>query len=988
MSRRSRRGATTCSSAARRLASGRSLSSTRTAGSNLPYEAWQNQFTGLTQRYSVTDAKVTFDLMDARTFFHARVPQELYSDTESDVETRVIGLPRPLFFGVKTNITPSRYTKDAATLYGTYELASVTDAPNGIYSVDAVYAYVDAGEADRKTPSRRITLRSDSSEVLPTALGAQLKGWWKADDIASPPSDGGDLTTWTDRSGNGFDLTQAVAADKPSYHTTGGPNGKPFVRFDKANSEFMDTAQTLSSFIANNAGTLVAVFKPRALGTNDEPVLTDTNRYVGFYLKNTGDAACVNNDGSEDAAVKAGINTTAWHVMVWAHESGNVKAWLDDWPISNSRWAASGNTTALTGNLRVARASGVYADVDVAEMIAFSAALSDSNRAGITRYLERKYAGALALATVYQDYTASLSTARVLVKHDVGPHEVTPEEQKINFDLGGSELTAALAAGLYEAHALADEVTKQLRAAAAGNGSDLSCTYSDATHKFTIGVPSGTLNLRTQNGTNSDITAYSVLGFQRGSNRTGSTSYAGDDAVFSDPDAEHVLRVNAKGYKDDASGTYTGVANALIERGADICRYLLVRVLKKPASIVDSASFADARTKAPESLGVYLNAVTDTKQIFDRLEYGNVANIVVDGSGKVFYRIYTGAVAADSPTVKDHDLLAGTWVAERGVTDVYPAIQVRYDEDPTSTEFRTRVASDPSVSVMHGRSEMRTFDTYLTNDSNAITLAGRLLSLSRRPPRRVRFSTKGQLATVEVGDKLILSRRRGLDPSGAIAGSIFRVLGLSKNAVERIVSVDAVDDVASVAGVQCITSCQEFCQLQTQSPCAAACQEACQTACQEGCEVSAQGCGTTVCMDACQINCQVCGQATGPCQTGCQTSCQTCSEVGGQSCTTGCQVTCQVCGQGGGPCQTACETSCQVCGQSGGPCQVGCETSCQDCGQAAGPCQTSCETSCQDCGQGANCQDACQLGACQDSCQLFCQSSCESECQTPSQFVI
>ena len=64
----------------------------------------------------------------------------------------------------------------------------------------------------------------------------------------------------------------------------------------------------------------------------------------------------------------------------------------------------------------------------------------------------------------------------------------------------------------------------------------------------------------------------------------------GDEVIF-----------DGQGYKDDGSGTYTGTANALIEKCADVLHYLARVVGGIPASRVDAASFVTARTDAPAS---------------------------------------------------------------------------------------------------------------------------------------------------------------------------------------------------------------------------------------------------------------------------------------------------------------------------------------------------------------------------------------------------
>jgi hypothetical protein len=540
--------------------------------------------------------------------------------------------------------------------------------------------------------------------------------------------------------------------------------------------------------------------------------------------------------------------------------------------------------------------------------------------------------------TLGTHYTAGLLQGRINIEVDVGPYEVTAENNKLNFDIGGVELTATLALGLYTAAGLASEATTKMTAAAA---TAVSLAYSETTHLWTFSKSSGTLNLRTQNGTDKDISAWSLIGFHKGGNRTGALSYVGDDPTFTHPDDNHIIRCDAKGYKDTATGRYTGTPSALIDKGADICQFLVEVFLKKPYSIIDQASFVDARTRAPESLAFYLNERESTKSIFDKLEYSNVANIVVDGAGFIYYNVYSGAVPESTPSILDHDFLE--FSVERSVTDVYRAVVVKYDQDPTTGRWEEVQAADESVSVRFGRVEQRVFETYHKITDTAQLLANRLLTLAQRPPRKITLAVKSKLLRSEVGGKVRLYRDRASDPNGALTGQAFRIVSIRKLAEEARIEADVVDDVTTVAGIACLTSCQDLCQNLT------------------------QGCGSSVCESTCEAN---------PCQEGCQATAQDCTVM----CQTLCEATCQGCAQGvpvqgPGPCGTTCETSCQSCGQGIG-CQGVCQNTCQDCGQA-GQCESACETSCQSCGQAGHCQETCEASPCQEGCQVSCQNDCQ-----------
>lgn len=69
-----------------------------------------------------------------------------------------------------------------------------------------------------------------ASGVDPTSLTG-LNVLLKADDVGTSLADFDPVTTWSDRSGGGHDVTQATAGSKPTFRTRNA-NGKPVIAFD------------------------------------------------------------------------------------------------------------------------------------------------------------------------------------------------------------------------------------------------------------------------------------------------------------------------------------------------------------------------------------------------------------------------------------------------------------------------------------------------------------------------------------------------------------------------------------------------------------------------------------------------------------------------------------------------------------------------------------------------------------------------------------
>jgi hypothetical protein len=572
------------------------------------------------------------------------------------------------------------------------------------------------------------------------------------------------------------------------------------------------------------------------------------------------------------------------------------------------------------------------------------------------------------------DYTTDVDNGRFTISRDVGPYRVLDTNSRLDFNEGGAELTAELTSGLYTAQSLAAHVQTQLRDAGAA---DWNCAYSNTTHQITVSKDAGTANLLTKTGSHSSSTGWGLLGFNLGDDNTGSLSYEADNAIFDDVDRDHILRTDAKGYRDDASGTFTGTADALIEIGADILQTLLVRFMGKPSSAIDTTSFLFARDTAAESLSIYLRESTSTSEIFDTLERSNLGNIIIDGSGKIFYQIYVGTVADNITTVFDYDI--SDFSSSRASNEVFAKIRVDFDQDPSRGTFESVERSDTSVSVLLGRPDIKPVETYLKITDNAESLASRILELSSSAARKIQGTViGGKLMRKEVGDKFKILKRRGLGKSGQISNEIFRIISLSKDALSGLVQFTATDDRVTVASQACVNECQGFCQSSCQSTCQQSCQDTCEIACQETCEASCQIACQSACQDTCQLACQSTCELT--CQDTCQSSCQATCELAcqggceGGGCQTPCESSCQTACELG--CQSPCESSCQTVCQQG--CQSGCQITCQTGCQVT--CQSTCEVSCQSNCE-LNCQSTCELN-CQVGCQTHCQSQCQSICQS------
>ena len=219
---------------------------------------------------------------------------------------------------------------------------------------------------------------ADFAGFLPTSI-ANLE-FWVAGDLGLSLSDADPVALWPDQSGNGNDLTQGVGVKQPTYKIS-IVNGKPIVRFDgiddflavgfalvqpehvfyvfnlvvDAAGVYMSDGSgvNLMGFLRDGAGPTVGLFAG-AVGVGLRPINIGT-----FHI-----ASCLFNGASSEIRIDGGNDDT-----------GNVGA--NDGAGISLGMLGNGTTNA--------------AQVDFAEVIVYSSALSDGNRGLVEIYLANKY---------------------------------------------------------------------------------------------------------------------------------------------------------------------------------------------------------------------------------------------------------------------------------------------------------------------------------------------------------------------------------------------------------------------------------------------------------------------------------------------------------------------------------------------------------------------------------------------------------------------
>lgn len=114
---------------------------------------------------------------------------------------------------------------------------------------------------------------------------------------------------------------------------------------------------------------------------------------------------------------------------------------------------------------------------------------------------------------------------------------VDRDNNKIDFDEGGSELTATLRIGDYSLTEYVSELQTQFNLV---SGNTITVTLNRTTRKITI-ASTGTLNLLCNTGSHFGTSAYSMMGFNTDADKTGSSSYVSDNGTGSEYRPQSIL---------------------------------------------------------------------------------------------------------------------------------------------------------------------------------------------------------------------------------------------------------------------------------------------------------------------------------------------------------------------------------------------------------------------------------------------------------------
>jgi hypothetical protein len=238
-----------------------------------------------------------------------------------------------------------------------------------------------------------------------------LTAWFDASDAAtlfdedvggSATAADGEVGRLEDKSGNGRDFVQATSADRP-VRKTNVQNGLDVIRFD-GSDDHMEMAASMADLIAASSSTIFIVAKAASVTTNEADIydnqmlLGDNGLWNGFFvLKSNDTASAFGYDGSDpDPTATVSYTPPAWVVFAVRHDGTNLSARINGGSAASAGLVARtqlGNTPLLgiTTGVGTPGYSKKFFDGDLAEVLIYNAALSESNQAAVEGYLAGKW---------------------------------------------------------------------------------------------------------------------------------------------------------------------------------------------------------------------------------------------------------------------------------------------------------------------------------------------------------------------------------------------------------------------------------------------------------------------------------------------------------------------------------------------------------------------------------------------------------------------
>lgn len=213
---------------------------------------------------------------------------------------------------------------------------------------------------------------------------SNLALWLDASDSSTITQSGGSVSLWADKSGNGYNASQATGASQPQtgVSTINGNNALTF----NGSSSFFSVAPALRNIIRNSPETTALVYRTNAVSNQIQFAMNIGGTSV--KTMRVQNSATYSASGSGPAlAVSVTIDTNA-HIAGFRRNGVNRMTYHDAATATDTNGVDSNYDNAIY----VGRgATGNYHSGELAEIILYNKALSDAEKLQLDTYLKSKW---------------------------------------------------------------------------------------------------------------------------------------------------------------------------------------------------------------------------------------------------------------------------------------------------------------------------------------------------------------------------------------------------------------------------------------------------------------------------------------------------------------------------------------------------------------------------------------------------------------------
>ncbi len=212
------------------------------------------------------------------------------------------------------------------------------------------------------------------------------------------------------------------------------------------------------------------------------------------------------------------------------------------------------------------------------------------------------------------------------------------------------------------------------------------------------------------------------------------------------------FHISVNGAKDTAGGTYTGTANALIERPDHVFKYLMIAKLSYVAGDLNSASFSAAGTSYASAIsGGYKFGFAILDKIKPSVMLMGLAkecrSILREQSGSWYLDYLPASAPAAAKTILSSDLAktnAQFVFSKTSLSDIANSLTARLKKDYSrlkseSEWLLTSTASDATSIAKYGSYPLKVDFLYVRLQAMADHVLAHMLLQQKKPLRRVKF---------------------------------------------------------------------------------------------------------------------------------------------------------------------------------------------------------------------------------------------------------